>query len=67
MAINVSVQYNDSPRHDTVDPWLLPSGNPFFNGAPFSYRNRTPHLYEIFLLPFVKWLLRAYKYRQLRP
>ena len=39
----------------------------FFNGAPFSYRNRTPHLYEIFLLRFVIWLLRAYKYRQLRP
>ena len=38
-----------------------------FNGAPFSYRNRTPHLYEIFLLWFVKWLLRAYEYRQLRP
>ena len=37
------------------------------NGAPFSYRNRTPHLYEIFLLRFVIWLLRAYKYRQLRP
>ena len=37
------------------------------NGAPFSYRNRTPHLYEIFLLRFVKCLLRAYKYRQLRP
>ena len=38
-----------------------------FNGAPFSYRNRTPHLYEFFLLRFVIWLLRAYKYRQLRP
>ena len=37
------------------------------NGAPFSYRNRTPHLYEIFLLRFVIWLLRAYKYRQLCP
>ena len=37
------------------------------NGAPFSYRNKTPHLYENFLLRFVKWLLRAYKYRQLRP
>ena len=37
------------------------------NGAPFSYRSRTPHLYEIFLLWFVIWLLRAYKYRQLRP
>ena len=41
--------------------------NPALNEAPFSYRNRTPHLYEIFLLRFVKWLLRAYKYRQLRP
>ena len=30
-----------------------------FNGAPFSYRNRTPHSYEIFLLRFVIWLLRA--------
>ena len=39
----------------------------FFNGAPFSYRNRTPHLYDFFLLRFVIWLLRAYKYRQLRP
>ena len=32
MAINVSVQYNErqtSPRHYTVDPMLLPSGNPF--------------------------------------
>ena len=29
------------------------------NGAPFSYRNRAPHLYEIFLLRFVIWLLRA--------
>ena len=31
MAINVSVQYNGwaSPRHYTVDPMLLPSGNPF--------------------------------------
>ena len=38
-----------------------------FNGAPFSYRNRTPHLSEFFLLRFVIWLLRAYKYRQLRP
>ena len=38
-----------------------------FNGAPFSYRNRTPHLYDFFLLRFVIWLLRAYKYRQLRP
>ena len=27
------------------------------NGAPFSYRNRTPHLYEIVLLRFVIWLL----------
>ena len=35
--------------------------------GPFSYRNRTPHLYEIFLLRFVIWLLRAYKYRPLRP
>ena len=35
--------------------------------APFPYRKRTPHLYEIFLLRFVIWLLRAYKYRQLRP
>ena len=25
-----------------------------FNGAPFSYRNRTPHLYEFFLLRSVK-------------
>ena len=39
----------------------------FFNGAPFSYRNRTSHLYEIIMLRFIKWLLRAYKYRQLRP
>ena len=45
--------------------WLERKGR--FNGAPFSYRNRTPHLYEIFLLRFVIWLLRAYKYRQLRP
>ena len=37
------------------------------NGAPFSCRNRTPHLYDFFLLRFVIWLLRAYKYRQLRP
>ena len=29
-----------------------------FNGASFSYRNRTPHLYEIFLLRFVIWLLK---------
>ena len=32
MAVNVLVQYNDgllSPRHYTVDPMLLPSGNPF--------------------------------------
>ena len=30
MAINVSVQYNGGllPRHQTVDPRLLPSGNP---------------------------------------
>ena len=28
------------------------------NGAPFSYRNRTPHLYDFFLLRFVIWLLR---------
>ena len=28
------------------------------NGAPFSYRNRTPHLYEIFLLRFVIWFLK---------
>ena len=45
------------------------TGAAFFtvNGAPFSYRNRTPHLYEIFLLRFVMWLLRAYNgswYRQ---
>ena len=40
---------------------------PNVNGAPSSYRNRTPHLYEIFLLRFVIWLLRAYKYRQLHP
>ena len=46
--------------------WLL-LGHGIVNGAPFSYRNRTPHLYEIFLLRFVIWLLRAYKYRQLRP
>ena len=39
----------------------------YLNGAPFSYRYRTPHLYEIFLLRFVIWLLRVYKYRQLRP
>ena len=37
------------------------------NGASFSYRIGTPHLYNFFLLRFVKWLLRAYKYRQLRP
>ena len=31
MAINVSVQYNGGsfPRHYTVDPRLLPLGNPF--------------------------------------
>ena len=31
MAINVSVQYDGGflPRHYTVDPMLLPSGNPF--------------------------------------
>ena len=30
MAINVSVQRDwVSPRHYTVDPMLLPSGNPF--------------------------------------
>ena len=30
MAINTSVQYNGgSPRYYTVDPRLLPSGNPF--------------------------------------
>ena len=31
MAINVSVKYKRwaSPRHYTVDPMLLPSGNPF--------------------------------------
>ena len=34
-----------------------------FNGVPFSYRNRTPHLYDFFLLRFIKCLLRAYKYR----
>ena len=31
MAMNVSVQYNErwvSPRYYTVDPMLLPSGNP---------------------------------------
>ena len=37
------------------------------NGAPFSYRNRKPHLHGFFLLRFIKWVLRAYKYRQLRP
>ena len=29
MAINISVQYNGGRRNDTVDPRLLPSGNPF--------------------------------------
>ena len=30
MVINISVQYNGgfTPRHDTVDPKLLPLGNP---------------------------------------
>ena len=37
------------------------------SGASFSYRNSTPHLYEFVLLRFVKWVLRAYKYWQLRP
>ena len=41
--------------------------SPLLNGAPFSYRNSTPHLYDFFLLRFVIWLLRAYKYRKLRP
>ena len=41
--------------------------SPLFNRAPFFYRNRTPHLYDFFLLRFIKWLLRAYRYRQLRP
>ena len=35
-----------------------------FNGVDFSYRNRKPHLYYLFLLRFVKWVLTAYKYRQ---
>ena len=36
------------------------------SGTSFSYRNTTPHLFDFVLLRFVKWVLRAYKCRQLR-
>ena len=46
---------------EKVNHFALHAGRiELLNGAPFSYRNRTPHLYENFLLRFVIWLLRAY-------
>ena len=41
---------------------LTALNGPFF----LYYRNKKSHLYD-FLLRFVKWVLRAYEYWQLRP
>ena len=52
MVINIGVQYRwASPRHYTVDPRLLPSGNPFI--CHIVALSLKPICNSILLLPFM--------------